>query len=129
MRYEYCEKNGIMITYTDTDVAFEERDTAMSILISNDGSILHNNFLEDKDKTQRFLDDFHRIYPTVCFFRSPKGVEIMCRAFEETRNQAKEQTLLDSIRALMDNLKMTAKQAMEALNIPLAEQDKYTSKL
>ena len=60
---------------------------------------------------------------------NPKGVEIMCRAFEETRNQAKEQTLLDSIRALMENLKMTAKQAMEALNIPLAEQDKYASKL
>ena len=57
MRHEYCEKNGIMITYTDTDVAFEELDTAMSILISNDGSILHNNFAEDKDKTQRFLDD------------------------------------------------------------------------
>ena len=64
MRYEYCEKNGIMITYTDADVAFEERDTAMSILISNDGSILHNNFSDDIDKTQRFLDDFHRIYPT-----------------------------------------------------------------
>ena len=70
MRREYCEKNGIMITYTDTDVAFEERDTAMSILISNDGTILHNNFSEDSDKTQYFLDDFHRIYPTVCYFRS-----------------------------------------------------------
>ena len=70
MRYEYCEKNGIMITYTDTDVVFEESDTAMSILISNDGSILHNNFSEDKEKTQGVLDDFHRIYPTVCYFRS-----------------------------------------------------------
>ena len=70
MRYESSEKNGIMITSTDTAVAFEERDTAMSILISNDGLILHNNFAEDKDKTQRFLDDFHRIYPTVCYFRS-----------------------------------------------------------
>ena len=60
-----------MITYTDTDVAFEERDTAMSILISNDGSILHNNFTEDKDKTQRFLDDFYRIYPmSATFFRA-----------------------------------------------------------
>ena len=70
MRHEYCEKNGIMITYSDTDVAFEEMDTAMSILISNDGSILHNNFSEDTDKTERFLEDFHRIYPTVCYFRS-----------------------------------------------------------
>lgn len=52
----------------------------------------------------------------------------MCRAFEETRKQVKKQTFFDSIRALMDNLKMTAKQSMEALNIPLAEQDKYASK-
>ena len=70
MRYEYCEKNGIMITYTDTDVAFEETNTAMSILISNDGSILHNNFSDDVEKTQSFLDDFYRIYPTICYFRS-----------------------------------------------------------
>lgn len=70
VRQEYCEKNGILITYTDKDVAFEERDTAMSILISNEGEILHNNFSDNKDKTQQFLDDFHRIYPTVCYFRS-----------------------------------------------------------
>lgn len=70
MRREYCEKNGIMITYTDADVAFEESDTAMSILISNDGSIMHNNFSDDMNKTQRFLEDFHRIYPTICYFRS-----------------------------------------------------------
>ena len=70
MRHEYCEKNGIIITYTDADVAFEERDTALAILISNDGTILHNNFADDLEKTQRFLDDFHRIYSTVCYFRS-----------------------------------------------------------
>ena len=70
MRLEYCEKNGIIITYSDTDVAFEERDTAMAILISNDGSIVHNNFSDDPKKTQRFLEDFHRIYATVCYFRS-----------------------------------------------------------
>ena len=39
MRHEYCEKNGIIITYSDTDVAFEERDTAMSILISNTNTL------------------------------------------------------------------------------------------
>ena len=37
MRHEYCEKNGIIITYSDSDVAFEERETALSILISNNG--------------------------------------------------------------------------------------------
>ena len=70
MRHEYCEKNGYFITYSDTDVAFEEKDTAMSILISNDGTILHNNFNDDVEKTKGFLEDFHRIYSTVCFFRS-----------------------------------------------------------
>ena len=60
---------------------------------------------------------------------NPKGVEIACKAFEDTRDKAREQTLLDCIKALMDNLKLSAKQAMEALNIPLSEQEKFASKL
>ena len=70
MRYEYCEKNGIIITYSDMDVAFEEKDTAKAILISNDGEILHNNFINDEKKTTYFLSEFHKIYPTICFFRT-----------------------------------------------------------
>ena len=75
MRHEYCEKNGIIITYSDHDVSFEERDTAMSILISNDGTILHSNFKDNPEKTQYFLDDFCRIYPTICYFRSLEQME------------------------------------------------------
>ena len=70
MRNEYCEKNDIIITYTDKDVAFEDRETAMSILISNTGSIIHNNFSDDPEKTRYFLEDFNRLYPTICYFRS-----------------------------------------------------------
>ena len=70
MRNEYCEKKGIIITYTDDDVAFEERETAMSILISNTGSIIHNNISDDPEKTRYFLEDFNRLYPTICYFRS-----------------------------------------------------------
>lgn len=70
MRKEYCEKNGILITYSDTDVAFEERETARSILISNNGTILHSNFTDDAQKTAYFMEDFQRIYPTICYFRS-----------------------------------------------------------
>ena len=70
MRREYCEKNGIIITYSDKDVSFEEKDSAKSILISNEGNILHSNFEDEPDKTHYFLADFHRIYSTVCYFRS-----------------------------------------------------------
>lgn len=70
MRHEYCEKNGILITYSDYDVAFEDCDTAEAILIANDGHIIDNNFADNPEKTRKFLDDFHRIYPTVCYFRS-----------------------------------------------------------
>ena len=70
MRHEYCEKMGIMITYSDDDVAFEETETAMSILIANDRRIIHKNFASDPQKTEYFLEDFHRIYPNVCLFRT-----------------------------------------------------------
>jgi hypothetical protein len=75
MRHEYCEKNGVMITYSDEDVAFEEIDSAKAILISNDGTILHSNFEDDPAKTQKFLKDFQTIYPTVCYFRSLDQME------------------------------------------------------
>lgn len=75
MRHEYCEKNGVRITYSDTDVAFEENDTAMAILIANNGTIIHNNFADNPEKTERFLQDFKRIYPTVCYFRSLDQME------------------------------------------------------
>ena len=70
MRHEYCEKNGILITFSDKDVAFEDRESAKSILISNEGTILHSNFTDEPNKEQYFLDDFHRIYSTICYFRS-----------------------------------------------------------
>ena len=71
MRHE----NGVRITYSDTDVAFEENDTAMVILIANNGTIIHNNFADNPEKTERFLQDFKRIYPTVCYFRSLDQME------------------------------------------------------
>ena len=40
-----------------------------------------------------------------------------------------EQGILSSIENLMETLKLTAKQAMEALKVPEAEQPKYASKL
>ena len=74
MRKEFCEKDGILITYTENDVCFEDCKTAESILIKNDGSILHSNF--DDAKNQYFKDYFRKIYPAITTFRSLDSLEI-----------------------------------------------------
>lgn len=74
MRKEFCEKDGILITYTENDVCFEDCKTAESILIKNDGSIVHSNF--DDSKNKYFQDYFHRIYPAITTFRSLDSLEI-----------------------------------------------------
>ena len=50
MRKEFCEKGGILITYTNDNVCFEDTKTAESILLSNDGKILHSNFDDKKNQ-------------------------------------------------------------------------------
>ena len=49
--------------------------------------------------------------------------------FEEGMEKGMETGMLTSIRNLMKSLNLTAKQAMDALLIPAAEQDKYASQL
>lgn len=53
----------------------------------------------------------------------------MCKAFEETRNEVREQTYLDNIRNLMDSLKLSSDQAMAALKVPDEDRTKYLAKL
>lgn len=55
-----------------------------------------------------------------------RGIEI---GREEGREEGKESTILFSVRSLMETLKLTAQQAMDALKIPTADQAKYISKL
>ena len=51
--------------------------------------------------------------------------ELMKEDFEET----KQETLLETIKNLMDTMKWTAEQAMTAMKIPDAEWGKYIAKL
>ena len=74
MRKEFCEKDDILITYTESDVCFEDCKTAESILIKNDGSIIHSNF--DDSKNEYFINYFHRIYPAITTLRSLDSLEI-----------------------------------------------------
>lgn len=63
MRKEFCEKDGIRITYMDENVCFEDMETAESILIANNEKILFNNF--GKEKTEYFLAYFRKIYHAI----------------------------------------------------------------
>lgn len=60
---------------------------------------------------------------------NPEGVRIMCKAMEDMRNETKDLTLLEAIRNLMNNLKLTAEQAMTALGVPEADRGRYATRL
>ena len=60
---------------------------------------------------------------------NPKGVQEMCKAMEDMRNEAVERNILQTIRNLMDTLKLSAEEAMAAMKIPEADRMKYATKL
>lgn len=72
-RKEFCEKDGILITYSDKDVCFEDCNTAESILLKNDGTIIHSNF--DNEKNEYFQLYLKKIYPAITSFRSLDSLE------------------------------------------------------
>ena len=73
MRKEFCEKDGILITYTEDDICFEDCKTAESILMKNDGTIIHSNFNDEKNKY--FQDYMKKVYPVITTFRSLDSLE------------------------------------------------------
>lgn len=60
---------------------------------------------------------------------NPEGMSIMCKAMEDMINETKDLTLLDAIRNLMANLKLTVDQAMVALGVPEADRGRYAARL
>jgi hypothetical protein len=50
-------------------------------------------------------------------------------AAEKAREETRQEDMITSIRNLMETLKMTADQAMEALKIPEEEREKYLGQL
>lgn len=72
-RKELCEKDGILITYNDNNVCFENRTTAEAILFDNNGVVLHSDF--DAQKTEYFENYFRQIYPAVISWRSLDSLE------------------------------------------------------
>lgn len=62
-----------------------------------------------------------------------KGRINMCEGLRElmadSKAEGREETLLNSIKNLMETLKLTAEQAMDALKIPDDDRKKYVSML
>ena len=66
-----------------------------------------------------------------------EGVEYMCKAFEEVRNegysrgmqQGASEEKLSNIRSLMENTGWSAQKAMDTLNVSPADQAKYAAML
>lgn len=72
-RKEFCEKDGILITYNDENVCFEDESTAESVLIKNDGTVIHSNF--DEERTEYFKKYFRQIYNSVMTLRNLDAIE------------------------------------------------------
>ena len=91
------------------------------------GDLIHDFFCENP------ADMRHRqLAKRVEFLKDNKrGVRKMCKVIEdlfaeelaEGRKESKKETLLDSIRSLMETMKWSAEQAMDALKIPVDKQN------
>lgn len=55
--------------------------------------------------------------------------ELMREEIEEEKTKSRENAILVSIRNLMDSMKWTAEQAMDALKLPMDDRAKYVSRL
>ena len=83
--------------------------------------------------------DFHKVWiikksKYLDFLKeNPEGVQEMCKSMEDMRKEVAERTaentLLQTIKSLMETTKWPAERAMDALKIPDADKAKYISRL
>ncbi|MBQ3708253.1 MAG: PD-(D/E)XK nuclease family transposase [Clostridia bacterium] len=94
---------------------------------------------EENDLT-RLIGDFHRTDPKemqireiaerVDFFKNTEGGQRqMCKIVEELVEEGKEQVMVESVKNLMDSLKIDAEQAMDLLKVPKEQRKKIAEKL
>ena len=121
-------------TIAGLNAAFEDRQHVLYVNASYKGDdpigdLMHDFLCSDPDEMLTpILAEKARFLKT-----DPKGVDIMCKAMDELREQSikrgEEAALLMSIKNIMEGLKDTAQQAMDLLKIPASEQPKYLAKL
>lgn len=60
---------------------------------------------------------------------NPEGVEKMCKVMEDMRNEVVQRTVLQNIKNLMETMKLSAEQAMDALKVSESDRTKYANLL
>ncbi|MBP5520258.1 MAG: hypothetical protein J6X84_06745 [Treponema sp.] len=73
MRKEFCRKDGYLITYSDEDVCFEERETKDRVLLKNNGEIISSDF--DYERNKFFINYLNQIYQGITTFRNLDAME------------------------------------------------------
>jgi hypothetical protein len=85
------------------------------------GKLMHDFFCTDPDDM-----NYKELADKVRYFKEDeKGVATMCKVMEDMRNENTKQVMEKSILSIMNNLKLTVEQAMDALNVPQAQRDMY----
>ena len=112
-------------TIGGTDLIFEDRQYILYVNASYKGEneigkLMHDFMCSDPDEMYTDLMAERTRY----LKSDPKGVEMMCKAMEEMREDVEQRTMVTAIKNVMETLKFTAQQAMDALKIPAADQPK-----
>ena len=137
LKYVQDYKIHLIAPYLMSDEDFHKFRTDFGQLMQ------YIKYSKDKDKldqiTQegdrfRSLDEdvanlINRVTGADMKFEVKEGKVDVCQAHEEMKREAVEIAVLQNIRNLMETLKLTAQQAMEALKIPASDQAKYAAKL
>ena len=89
------------------------------------GKLMHDFSCSDPD--DMFNEDLAD--KTRYFKETEEGVEVVCRVMEDMRNEKELETRLVDIKNMMETLKLTAEQAMDALKIAVSDRDLYLKKL
>ena len=113
-RANYDLLTTIMICLGDP----EEGSNVLKLL-----DVLLSSDIEPKQKKDILEHEFD-IPMTETFERK---VEVMCNLSKGVEEKGFEKAELQDIKSIMENLKMTAEQAMEALNIAIDKRERYSS--
>ncbi len=118
----------------DNDKAFQDGNHIIYVNASYEGDDNLGRLLQDmRNKTKEGFN-YKELEESVRHFKdTSEGREIMSEAVERYAKKYSEgqydKGIIDSIKNLMKNLKMTAEQAMDAIGVPQSERKKYMTML